>query len=46
MKPKPGQREYLPWLNETIQLLMKQRDHALKLALKSKTEHDRHLFVI
>lgn len=23
---------------------MKQRDHALKLALRSKTEHEKHLF--
>ena len=42
VKCKPGQRDYLPWLNEKIWLLMKH--HALKMALKDKVEHERHLF--
>lgn len=36
VKCKPGQRDYLPWLTEKIRSLMKQRDHAIKIALKSK----------
>lgn len=45
VKCKPGQRHYLPWLNENIRSLMKQRDRALKMSLKNKMEHERRLFI-
>ena len=44
VKCKPGQRHYLPCLNEKIPSLMKQRDHALTMALKNKVENERCLF--
>lgn len=44
IKQKPRKRNHLPWLNSTIWSLMKQRDYALKTAIKTKTTHDRHKF--
>lgn len=35
---------HLPWLNEQLWRLMKQRDFALKAALKSKLPHDKRTF--
>lgn len=43
-KPKHRQKSILPWVNEEIRKLMKERDRALKTALKSKTEHDKRRF--
>lgn len=34
----------LPWINERLWTLMKQRDVALKMALKTKTEYDKRVF--
>ncbi len=34
----------LPWINDTIRQLMKQRDHALKTFLKTRHEIDLQLF--
>merc|ERR1712035_306359 len=33
IKHKPRKKNHLPWLNSNIWSLMKQRDHALKIAL-------------
>lgn len=44
VKYKPGKRNYLPWLNENIRSLMKQRDQALKMALRNNVEHEKRLF--
>lgn len=41
IKQKPRKRNHLPWLNSTIRSLMKQRDYALKIAIKTKTTHER-----
>lgn len=42
IKTKPSKKNNLPWLNEAIQTLMKKRDHALKISLKTKRVNDRH----
>lgn len=34
----------LPWINERLWTLMKQRDVALKMALKTKTKYDKRVF--
>lgn len=39
MKYKPGQRSHLPWINDNIRTLMKQRHRALKMAVKNKVTH-------
>lgn len=39
VKVKP-QKNHLPWLNSHIWPLMKQREHALKSALRAKGVHD------
>ena len=44
IKSKPGQKSPLPWLNGEIWKLMKELDDALKIALRSKLEHDRRRF--
>ena len=36
IKSKPGQKSTLPWLNGEIWKLMKERDYALKISLRSK----------
>lgn len=40
IKSKPGKRNHLPWINETIRSLMKQRDSTLKMVLKNKLAHE------
>lgn len=45
-KTKKRQKNSLPWFNTDVWRLMKQRDHALKQALKSKLEHDKRTFVM
>lgn len=37
-------KQNLPWLNEQVWALMKQRDYALKTAVKSGLAHDRRTF--
>ncbi len=37
-------KQNLPWLNEQLWKLMRQRDHALKIAIKSGLAHDRRTF--
>lgn len=44
IKSKCGQKSTLPWINENIRKSMKERDHALKIALKSNMEHDKRRF--
>ncbi len=39
-----GKKLNLPWLNEQLWKLMRQRDHALKIALKSGLAHNRRTF--
>ncbi len=34
------------WINVDIIHLMKERDHALRISLKSKLSHDRHRFTM
>lgn len=41
VKCKPGLRNPLPWLNEKLRSLVKQRDQALKMTLKNKAENER-----
>ena len=45
VKSKSGQRNYLPWLNDKLRSLMKQRDQGLKMALKNKSEHEKRSFI-
>lgn len=44
IKPKPRKKNHLPWLNSEIWSLMKQRDHTLKISLKTKAAHNRQIF--
>ena len=44
IKAKPSKKNHLPWLNENIWSLMKQRDRALKISLKTKRVNDRQTF--
>ena len=44
IKAKPSKKNHLPWLNETICTLLKKRDHALKISLKTKRVNDRQTF--
>lgn len=37
-------KQNLPWLHEQLWNLMKQRDHTLKIALKSGLAHDKKTF--
>ncbi len=41
---KSHRKIQLPWINDTIRQLMKQRDHALKIFLKTRHEIDLQLF--
>lgn len=45
IKVKPSKKNHFPWLNENIRLLMKQRDRALKISLKTKWVNDRQTFI-
>ncbi len=44
IKGKPSKKNHLPWLNEDLWTLMKRRDHALKVWLKTKRISDRQIF--
>jgi len=39
-------KQSLPWVNDNIKKIMKERDNALKLATRSKMVHDRNKFVM
>ena len=41
---KKHKRSSLPWINENVIQLMRERDRALKTSLKSKRITDRHIF--
>lgn len=43
-KRKSGKQRSLPWINESIKKLMKQRDQILKQAIKSKLNTDMVLY--
>ncbi len=43
-RKKSHRKIQLPWINDTIRQLMKQRDHALKTFLKTRHEIDLQLF--
>lgn len=43
-KSKPRKKDHLPWVNSEIWALMKQRDHAPKMAIKTKNAHNRKIF--
>ena len=43
-KSKRGQKSTLPWINDNIRKSMKERDQALKIALKYKKENDKRRF--
>ncbi len=44
IKPKPWEKDHLPWLNSVIQSVLKKRDHALKMAPETKVVHIRQIF--
>lgn len=45
VKPDRVKKKHLPWLNDELRSLMKQRDLALKMSLKKKSEHEKRSFV-